>query len=265
MCPSCELMSNFAANLTFLWNEYPFLERFEHAARAGFRGVEFHFPYDTDYYDIKARLDAYRLTPVLHNLAVGDTAKGEFGLACLPGREADFRVTVDAAIDYARKLGTPRCNCLVGNKPANTDRREIEAVLISNLRFAGREFARAGLELMVEPLNNIDMPHFWLNTAAETIGILDQVGLENIKLQYDFYHMAMMGDDIANSLPCLLPRIGHIQFADAPGRHEPGTGQIDLPALFVQLDELKYGDWIAAEYRPSGLTDDSLVWFDGLK
>ena len=258
-------MSNFAANLTFLWNEYPFLERFEHAARAGFCGVEFHFPYDTDCYDIKARLDAYQLTPVLHNLAVGDTTQGEFGLACLPGREADFRATVDAAIDYAKKLGATRCNCLVGNKPADTDQREVEAVLIANLRCAGHEFASAGLELMVEPLNNIDMPHFWLNTAAETIAILDQVGLENIKLQYDFYHMAMMGDDIANSLPRLLPRIGHIQFADAPGRHEPGTGRIDLPALFVQLDKLKYGGWIAAEYRPSGLTDDSLDWFNQLK
>ena len=258
-------MSNFAANLTFLWNECPFLERFEHAAQAGFRGVEFHFPYDTDCYDIKARLDAYQLTPVLHNLAVGDTTQGEFGLACLPGREADFRATVDAAIDYAKKLGATRCNCLVGNKPADTDQREVEAVLIANLRCAGHEFASAGLELMVEPLNNIDMPHFWLNTAAETIAILDQVGLENIKLQYDFYHMAMMGDDIANSLPRLLPRIGHIQFADAPGRHEPGTGRIDLPALFVQLDKLKYDGWIAAEYQPSGLTDDSLDWFNQLK
>lgn len=256
-------MPNFAANLTFLWTEHPFLDRFEHAARAGFRGVEFHFPYKLDSYAIKSRLDVFRLTPVLHNLPVGDTNSGEFGLACVPGRETDFKSHVAAAIEYALKLGTLRCNCLVGNVAEGADLREVEAVLIRNLRYAGREFSKVGLALMVEPLNNIDMPRFALNTAAETIAILDQVGLDNVKLQYDFYHMHLMGDDIAQVLPKLLQfpaRIGHVQFADAPGRHEPGTGEIPFAPLLSQLDQLGYQGWVAAEYRPSGLTNDSLRW-----
>ncbi len=257
-------MPYFAANLTFLWTEHPFLDRFEHAARAGFRGVEFHFPYDLDPYAIRTRLDVFKLTPVLHNLPIGDTSKGEFGLACVPGREADFKLHVAAAIEYALKLGALRCNCLVGNVADGVDRQEVEAVLIHNLRYAGREFAKADLALMVEPLNNIDMPRFALTTAAKTIAILDQVGLENVKLQYDCYHMHRMGDDIATVLPKLLQfpaHIGHIQFADAPGRHEPGTGAIAFAALFLQLDRLGYGGWVAAEYRPSGATNDSLGWF----
>jgi hydroxypyruvate isomerase len=260
-------MPNFAANLTFLWTEYPFLDRFEHAAHAGFRGVEFHFPYDDDAADIKARLDTFQLTPVLHNLSVGNIKQGEFGLACLPGREADFRLSVEAAIDYAKKLGTPRCNCLVGKVAENADdayRQEAESVLIKNLIHAGHAFAKAKLELMIEPLNHIDTPDFFLTTAAETIVILDKVGLGNIKLQYDFYHRHMMGENIAGDLPKLLPRIGHIQFADAPGRHEPAVlataGSINFAALFAQVDALNYRGWVAAEYKPSGLTKDSFGW-----
>jgi hydroxypyruvate isomerase len=255
-------MPRFAANLSFLWADLPFLDRFAAAARAGFTAVEYHFPYEFAAADIKDRLQSHALTPVLHNIAVGNAAAGEFGLACVPGRESDFRAAVVQSIDYALALGTPQCNCLVGKVPAGADVRECERVLVSNLRIAAREFAKAGLRLMVEPLNNVDMPGFFLNTSAETIRILDLVGEENVMLQYDLYHMEIMGDDLAATLTRLLPRIGHIQFADVPGRHEPGTGKLDFAKLFAHIDAIGYRGWVSAEYRPSGDTENSLGWHD---
>lgn len=255
-------MPKFAANLSFLWAETPFLDRFELAARAGFGGVEYHFPYVFAAADIKARLDAFNLAPVLHNLAAGDAANGDFGLACLPGREAEFRASVAQAIDYALRLGTPRCNCLAGKIPLGADPRECENTLLSNLRYAGSEFAKAGLVLTVEPLNSIDTPGFLLDTSAKAVAVLDQVAMENVLLQYDLYHMRMMGDDLAQVLKRLLPRIAHIQFADAPGRHEPGTGTIPLESLFAHIDSIGYSGWVSAEYRPTGATEASLDWFN---
>ena len=254
-------MPKFAANLSFLWTEVPFLDRFELAAGAGFIGVEYHFPYAFSAADIRARLDAFNLAPVLHNLAAGDAANGDFGLACLPGREAEFRASVEQAIDYARSLGTPRCNCLAGKIPLGADRRECEQTLLSNLRYAGSEFAKAHLVLTVEPLNSIDTPGVLLDTSAKAMAVLDQVAMDNVLLQYDLYHMQMMGDDLAQALKRLLPLIAHIQFADAPGRHQPGTGIIDLKALFAHIDAIGYTGWVSAEYRPTGATDASLDWF----
>jgi hydroxypyruvate isomerase len=253
-------MPRFAANLSFLWADLPFLDRFAAAARAGFTAVECHFPYDFPAADINDRLTSHALTPVLHNIAVGNAAAGEFGLACVPGREADFRANVAQAIDYALTLGTPQCNCLVGKVPVGADVRECERVLVNNLRMAAREFAKAGLRLMVEPLNSVDMPGFFLNTSAETIRILDLASEENVMLQYDLYHMQIMGDDLAAALTRLLPRIGHIQFADVPGRHEPGTGTLDFAKLFAHIDAIGYRGWVSAEYRPSGDTNASLGW-----
>ena len=253
-------MPKFAANLSFLWTEAPFLDRFELAARAGFRGVEYHFPYAFAVADIKTRLDAFNLAPVLHNLAAGDAASGDFGIACLPGREAEFRASVAQAIDYAIKLGTPRCNCLAGKIPHGADIRAYEKTLVSNLRYAGSEFSKAALVLAIEPLNSIDTPGFLLDTSAKAMAVLDQVAMDNVLLQYDLYHMRMMGDDLAPVLKRLLPRIAHIQFADAPGRHEPGTGTIDLQALFAHIDAISYTGWVSAEYRPTGATEASLDW-----
>ncbi len=254
-------MPKFAANLSFLWTEVPFLDRFELAAAAGFRAVEYHFPYAFTAADIRQRLDTFQLAPVLHNLSAGDAARGDFGIACLPGREAEFRASVAQAIDYALALGTPRCNCLAGKLPAGAERGECEEVLVANLKYAGAEFARAGLALTVEPLNSIDNPGFLLDTSTGAMAILDRVAMGNVLLQYDLYHMHMMGDDLALVLKRLLPAIGHIQFADAPGRHQPGSGVIDFAALFAHIDALGYAGWISAEYRPSGNTADSLAWF----
>jgi hydroxypyruvate isomerase len=255
-------MPRFAANLSFLWADLPFLERFGAAARAGFTAVEYHFPYTHSAAEIKLQLDAHQLTAILHNISPGNTSAGEFGLACVPEREADFRAVVAQAIDYAITLGTPQCNCLAGKAPAGADINECERVLVRNLRYAAREFAKAGLRLMVEPLNNIDVPGFFLNTSAETIRILDQVGEENVMLQYDLHHMHIMGDDLAATLTHLHPRIGHIQFADVPGRNEPGTGTLDFAKLFAHIDAIGYRGWVSAEYRPSGETGKSLDWFD---
>ena len=254
-------MPKFAANLSFLWTEVPFLDRFELAARAGFRGVEYHFPYSFDPVDIKARLDEFQLAPVLHNLWAGDSAAGEFGIACLPGRERDFQTSVAQAIHYASKLGTPRCNCLAGKIPRAANAIEMTEILVSNLRFAGKEFAKAGLVLTVEPLNSVDTPGFMLDTSAKAMAVLQQVALDNVLLQYDLYHMHLMEEDLAMVLKRLLPNIGHIQFADAPGRHEPGTGTINLTNLFSHIDNIGYAGWLGAEYRPSAATEASFGWF----
>ncbi len=254
-------MPNFAANLSFLWTEAPFLDRFALAAAAGFQAVEYHFPYAFSATDIRQRLDACKLTPVLHNLSAGDAAKGDFGIACLPGREAEFRASVAEAIDYALKLGTPRCNCLAGKLPADIARRHGEEILVANLKYAGTEFAKAGLTLMVEPLNSIDTPGFLVDSSSKAMAILDRVALDNVRLQYDLYHMHMMGDDLPVVLQRLLPAIGHIQFADAPGRHEPGSGGLDFTSLFAHIDALGYRGWVSAEYRPRSSTAESLGWF----
>jgi hydroxypyruvate isomerase len=254
-------MLHFAANLTFLWTELPFLDRFAAAAAAGFRGVEFHFPYAFDPAEIKARLDEFQLSPVLHNIAIGEPAAGEFGLACLPGREREFRELAQQALDYAIALGTPKVNCLAGKLPAGVSPQEANATMITNLKFAGEAFARHGVMLTVEPLNNIDTPHFFLTTSAQTLAILDQVALPNVLLQYDLYHMHLMEGDIANTIARLGKRIGHIQFADAPGRHEPGTGSIDFAAAFAAIEKCGYDGWVAAEYRPCASTTESLAWW----
>lgn len=253
-------MPRFAANLSYLFTELPFLDRFEAAAHAGFKGVEYHFPYAFHVDEIRTRLDAFGLTAVLHNIAPGDSAKGEFGMACLPERESDFRVAVEQAIHYAIALSTARINCLAGVPPAGADVRTCESTLIANLRHAARECARANITLTVEPLNHFDVPGFFLASSAHTIEILDQVNEPNALLQYDLYHMHLMGDDLAATLTRVMPRIGHIQFADAPGRNEPGTGVIDFARLFPLIDALGYAEWVGAEYRPSGVTTASFSW-----
>jgi hydroxypyruvate isomerase len=254
-------MLRFAANLTFLWTELPFLDRFAAAAAAGFRGVEFHFPYAFDPAEIKARLIEFQLRPVLHNIAIGDAAAGEFGLACLPGREQAFRELAQQALDYAIAIGTPKVNCLAGCLPAGVSRQEADATLIANLKFAGEAFARHGLTLTVEPLNNINTPRFFLTSSAQTLAILDAVALPNVMLQYDLYHMHLMEGNLASTIARLGQRIGHIQFADAPDRHEPGTGSINFAEAFAAIDASGYVGWVAAEYRPRGSTADSLSWW----
>ena len=253
-------MPRFCANLSLMFTEHPFVERWGAAARAGFAGVECHFPYAVPTGELAAELRAHRLEQVLFNLPPGDWAAGERGIACLPDRIDEFEAGVAQAIDYARKLGCRRINCLAGIAPPNADRAELLSVMERNLRFAARALAGEGIELMVEPINTRDMPGFLLNRSAETLALIERVGEPNVKLQYDVYHMQIMEGDIARTLERELARIGHVQIADNPGRHEPGTGEINFPFLFGWLDRIGYRGWVSAEYIPAGDTVEGLGW-----
>ena len=253
-------MPRFAANLTMLFTEVPFLDRFELAAKAGFKAVEFLFPYAFAAADIRARLDANQLALVLHNLPAGDWEKGERGIACLPGREEEFRAGVGRAIEYATALGAPQLNCLAGKAPAQAEPALLRATLVANLKFAAAELGKAGLRLLIEPINNFDIPGFYLSHTAQAIGILDEVGAANAFVQYDIYHAQRMEGELAATMQKQLARIGHIQLADNPGRNEPGTGEINYPFLFAHLDRIGYRGWIGCEYKPASNTQAGLGW-----
>lgn len=254
-------MPRFACNLSMMFGEVEFLDRFSLAAAAGFRAVEFHSPYFYPTSDLAERLAAHRLELALFNLPMGSAEKGEAGLACLPDRKQEFRDGVAQAIEYAAALGCRQLNCLAGIAPAGVPRAALLDMLIENLADAAGRLARAGMRLMVEPLNARDVPGFLLNRSSEAIAAIEATGAPNIFLQYDFYHAQIMEGDLAPTLERLLPRIGHVQFSDNPGRHEPGTGEINFPYLFARLDQLGYAGWVGAEYRPSGRTEASLGWF----
>lgn len=252
----------FSANLSYLFAEHNFLDRFGVAAGAGFKGIECHFPYDHD----KAVLAEVVLTSgvevVLFNLPAGNWAAGERGIACLPERKAEFQDGVGRAIEYAEALGCTRLNCLAGVLPAPTLRDQAIETLIDNLRFAAAVTQRAGIRLLLEPLNTRDNPGFLISTTAQALQVMDAVGSRNLQLQYDVYHAQVMEGDLARTLETHLPRIGHIQIADNPGRHEPGSGEIRFPFLFERLQQLGYAGWIGCEYQPSGATADSFGWLD---
>ncbi|HEY1940716.1 MAG TPA: 2-oxo-tetronate isomerase [Roseiarcus sp.] len=253
-------MPKFSANLTMLFTERPFLDRFEAAARAGFRAVEYVGPYDFPAGEIAARLEANGLTQALFNLPAGDWAKGERGLACLPDRVAEFRAGVDTAIEYADVLGCRMVNCLAGVPTPGTAPSEARRTLIDNFRYAARRLENAGVLMVVEPINPFDMPGFFLNDSASALEAIDEAGEANIKLQYDVYHMQRMEGELALTIERLLARIGHVQIAGNPGRHEPDIGEINYPFLLERLDALGYDGWVGAEYRPSGRTEDGLDW-----
>lgn len=256
-------MPVFCANLSFLFHEAPFPERFARAAHAGFRGVEYMFPYDWPAAQVREWLDRHRLVQVLHNLPAGDWAAGERGIACHPGREGEFQDSVGLALDYARALGCRRLNCLAGIPPPGADPRAVRATLVSNLRFAAREARVAGVRLLVEPINSRrDMPGFWLDSSAKAEALIAEMDGAPLGLQYDLYHMQVMEGDLGPTIARLLPLIGHMQFADTPGRHEPGTGELRFDFLFDHIDALGYRGWIGAEYRPRSDTDSSLGWFE---
>ena len=253
-------MPKYSANLSMLFSERDFLDRFEAAAKAGFAGVEYLGPYDFTKQEVAARLKANGLKQILFNLPAGDWAKGERGIACIPGREAEFREGVATAIAYAEALECKQLNCLVGIAPANADPQAARRTLIDNLRFAARELDRAGLKLLVEPINRFDIPGFFLNHSAQTLKILDEAGSDNLKLQYDIYHMQRMEGELAATMERHLKRIGHIQIAGNPGRNEPDIGEINYPYLMQRLDALGYEGWVGAEYKPKGRTEDGLGW-----
>lgn len=257
-------MPRFAANLSLLFTELAFLDRFGAAARAGFQAVEFLFPYDFAPADIRARLDAHGLTAVLHNLPAGDWAAGERGIACHPGRQSAFRAGVEQGVAYACALGVPQLHCLSGVLPKDVDPHEARAVLIDNLRFAAARCAEAGLRLLIEPINTFDFPGYVLSRPDQALELMDTVGADNLMLQFDVYHVQRMQGELAATLERCLPRIAHIQIADNPGRHEPGSGEIHFPYLFALLDRLGYAGWVGCEYRPKGSTLAGLGWRERL-
>ena len=253
-------MPRFAANLTMLFTEAPFLDRFELAARAGFEAVEFLFPYAFPAEEIRQRLDANRLKLVLHNLPAGDWDGGDRGTACQPDRVGEFRDGVAKAIVYAKALDVAQLNCLAGKAPAGVAEDVLRKTFVENLRFAAAELKKAGLRLLIEPINSYDILGFYLNRTAQALSILDEVGADNAFVQYDIYHMQRTEGELAATMQKHLPRIGHIQLADNPGRNEPGTGEINYPFLFAHLDRIGYDGWIGCEYKPKATTDAGLGW-----
>ena len=253
-------MPRFAANLTMLFTEVPFLDRFEHAAKAGFEAVEFLFPYAWPAAEIRQRLDANGLTLVLHNLPAGDWDAGERGIACHPDRISEFREGVSKAVAYATALGVRQVNCLAGKAPAGVADDVLRQTFVENLRFAAAELKKAGLRLLIEPINTFDIPGFYLNRTTQAVSILVEVGADNAFVQYDIYHAQRTEGELASTMQKYLPRIGHIQLADNPGRNEPGTGEINYPFLFAHLDRIGYDGWIGCEYKPATTTEAGLDW-----
>jgi hydroxypyruvate isomerase len=251
-------MPKFAANLTMLFTELPFLERFAAAAKAGFTAIEFLFPYDYDKQQIADLLHTHNLQLILHNLPAGDWAAGERGIAAHPSRMDEFRAGVARAIDYATALKVPQLNCLAGI--VKDDPIEARKILVENLRFAAAELQSAGLRLVLEPVNTRDIPGFFVNRTDQALAIIDDVGSDNLKLQYDIYHAQVMEGNLAETIERNLSRIGHLQLADNPGRHEPGTGEINYDYLFRHIDSVGYTGWIGCEYKPAAATVAGLPW-----
>lgn len=254
-------MPAFAANLSMLFTEVDFVDRFQLAGEAGFRGVEYLFPYAYSPDELKQRLDANGLTQVLFNLPPGNWDAGERGIACLPDREEEFRAGVHEAIRYAGALGCSQVNCLAGLLPAELSEDGAWSTLLGNVEYAADKLGEAGITLCLEAINSrVDMPGFFLDTSARVMRVIESVEADNVRLQYDVYHMQIMEGDLIRTMECLLPWIGHVQIADNPGRNQPGTGEINFPRVFEALDAMGYRGWVGAEYRPHGTTLASLDW-----
>jgi len=254
-------MPKFAANLTMLFTEFEFVDRFEAAAQAGFGAVECHFPYRYPKEQLAERLGRLGLQLVLYNLPAGDWDAGERGIAALPDRVGEFQDGVGQAIDYARALGCKQLNCLAGVPPGGMPAEKIRETLIANLRFAAGKLKTAGIRLLVEAINTREVPGFYLCRTQQTLDLIDATGSDNVFLQYDIYHMQRMEGDLALTMQRHLARIAHVQVADNPGRNEPGTGEINFPFLFALLDRIGYQGWIGCEYKPRTTTAAGLGWY----
>ena len=257
-------MPKFAANLSMLFNELDFLDRFKAAAQAGFKGIEYLFPYAFDPDALAEQLRSNDLTQVLHNLPAGDWEKGERGIACHPDRVGEFQEGVGKAIEYATALGCKQVNCLAGIAPAHIDPDTIRSTFVDNLRFAARKLKDARIRLLIEPINTFDMPGFFLNRTDQALDLIRDTGSDNLFVQYDLYHAQRMEGELANTLAANLRQIAHVQLADNPGRHEPGSGEINYAWLFRYMDSLGYDGWVGCEYKPAGTTQDGLGWISAL-
>jgi hydroxypyruvate isomerase len=254
-------MPRFSINVSIMLHEYAFLDRFAAAADLGFAGVDIQFPYDHGPEEVAARARAAGVEPVLLNLPAGDRAAGELGIAGLPGRETEFRAGVGQALRYCLALDCRRVNALAGLQPSGESVERCRAVMVENLAYAAEFFRREGITVMVEPANGRDNPGFLIQATEDALSVMDAAGQANLMLQFDLYHRQITQGDLIPALERFLPRIAHIQFADTPGRHEPGSGEINFPRVFEAIDALGYGDWVGAEYLPRGPTGESLAWF----
>lgn len=257
-------MPKFAANLSMLFTEVDFLQRFGQAAEAGFQGVEYLFPYDFEATTIKQVLDDNNLQQVLFNLPAGNWLDGDRGIAVDPKRVDEFQQGVTKAIQYAKVLDCQQVNCLAGIVPDGVSPQQAEETFVSNLRFAAAALKENGISLIIEAINTRDIPGFFLNTTQQALNIIDKVGSDNLRVQYDIYHMQIMEGDLAPTLSEHLSQIQHVQLADNPGRHEPGTGEINYPFLFKHLDSIGYDGWIGCEYKPKTTTLEGLGWMKAL-
>jgi len=257
-------MPRFAANLSMMFNEVPFLERFARARAAGFDAVEFLFPYEHEPAHVAAALRDAGLEQALFNMPPGDWAAGERGIACLPGREAEFAAGIDAALEYARALDCPRLHCMAGLVPIGVDPAEAERTYTRNLALAAERLAAEGRTLLIEPINHRDVPGYLLSRQDHARGIVERMGLANLRVQFDVYHCQIVHGDLTRWLESQMPIVGHVQIADVPERHEPGSGEINYRHVFATLDRLGYAGWVGCEYRPAGVTEAGLGWREAL-
>ena len=254
-------MPRFAANLSMMFQEVPFLDRFAAARAAGFEAVEFLFPYEHQAADIARRLNDNGLQQVLFNAPPGDWSKGERGLAALPGRQAEFREGLKQALEYAAALSCPRLHLMAGLAPQGVPHDTLTGIYAVNLAWAAEECAKAGVKPVIEPINQRDIPGLFLRTMDQGAAIIEAVGPEKLGLQFDLYHCQVTEGDIVKRVEKHLAIIAHMQVADVPGRNEPGTGEVNWPFVFERIDALGYRGWIGCEYRPAGETVSGLSWF----
>jgi hydroxypyruvate isomerase len=253
-------MPKFAANLSMMYQEVDFMDRFAAAAADGFDAVEFLFPYDYVGADIKSRLSDAGLVQVLFNCPPGDWTAGERGMASIPAREEEFKRSIDSALGYAQTMGTKQLHVMAGLIAPGQDRARHRAVYLQNLSYAARQAAVHGVTILIEPINTRDIPGYFLNYQSEAHEICKEVGTSNLKVQFDMYHCQIMEGDVTTRLRCHIPGIGHMQIAGVPDRHEPDLGELHYPYLFQQIDDLKYEGWIGCEYRPKRGTSEGLGW-----
>jgi hydroxypyruvate isomerase len=253
-------MPKLAANLSMLFTEAAFLERFGAAARAGFRAVEYQYPYEWPAKEVAAAAREAGVEVVLHNMPPGDAQRGERGTTCLAGREQRFRDDLERAIEYAKLARCASLHLMAGVVPAGVERAALHATYIANLRHAARRLAGEGMRLLIEPLSERTVANCFLRSSAQAVQVLDEVAAGNALLQYDLFHMQIMEGNLAATIERLLPRIGHLQLADAPGRNEPGTGEINFDFMLRHIDRIGYSGWIGCEYNPLGDTVEGLKW-----
>jgi hydroxypyruvate isomerase len=258
-------MPRFAANLSMMFAEHDFLDRFAAAADAGFLGVEYLFPYEFPAGEIAVRLCERGLTQTLFNMPPGDWQAGERGLACLPGRQNEFREGVETALRYAETLHCERLHALAGIIDPDADRETCRTIYIENIAWAARRLESEGRTLLIEQINTRDMPGYFLSTTAEARGVIDEIGAPNLRLQLDLYHAQIMEGDLATKLESLIDYIGHVQIAGVPDRHEPDVGEVNYSFLFDRLDALGYDGWVGCEYRPKAGTVEGLGWFQKVR